>query len=32
LSDQKACRKLQRLDKRLLTIAAELERFNPPEK
>jgi site-specific recombinase XerD len=32
LSDQKACRKLQRLDKRLLTIAAELQRFNPPEK
>lgn len=32
LSDQKACRKLQRLDKRLLTIAAELERFTPPEK
>jgi hypothetical protein len=32
LNDQKACRKLQRLDKRLLTIAAELERFNPPEK
>jgi hypothetical protein len=32
LNDQNACRKLQRLDKRLLTIAAELERFNPPEK
>jgi site-specific recombinase XerD len=32
LSDQKACRKLQRLDKRILTIAAELERLSPPEK
>jgi len=32
LSDQKTCRKLQRLDKRLLTIAAELECLTKPEK
>jgi site-specific recombinase XerD len=32
LSDEKTSRKLRRLDKRLLSIAAELQRFNPPEK
>jgi len=32
LSDQKTSRKLQRLDKRLLNIATELERFKAPEK
>jgi site-specific recombinase XerD len=32
LNDQKACRKLQRLDKRLFSIAAELQRLTKPEK
>jgi hypothetical protein len=32
LGDEKVCRKLRHLDKRLLNIAAELPRFNPPEK
>jgi site-specific recombinase XerD len=32
LSDEKASRKLQRLDKRLLTITAELKRLTKPEK
>jgi len=32
LEDEKTRRKLQRLDKRLLTVAIELNRIIPPEK
>jgi site-specific recombinase XerD len=32
LQDEKACRKLQRLDKRLLNVAFELDRFATPKK
>jgi signal transduction histidine kinase len=32
LGDEKACRKLQRLDKRLLAVASQLKRIDTKEK